>query len=120
MRWPRRQSAIHPSQYESLRVMAACLYPLAQPIGDAFEGVAGGGDGEAHRVVVGGADEFGPLMRRQLAGGEESVADVGNDDRVVVDLLVEAVHDAADDERGVGIELEGRAWRIELGGDRSL
>ena len=51
--------------------------------------------GEAHRRVVGRAEELGLAVRGQLGRAEQRVADVGDDDRAVVELLVEPVASAA-------------------------
>ena len=52
--------------------------------------------GEAHRRVVGRADELGFAVRGELGRAEQRVADVGDHDGAVFELLVEPVHQPRD------------------------
>ena len=53
-----------------------------------------GGDGEAHRRVVGGAQELRALMDRQVGRAEEAVADVADDDGARVEEAVQSLEEA--------------------------
>ena len=55
-----------------------------------------GGDREAHGGVVGGAEEFCPVVDEQIGGAEERIPHVGDNDRIVLEEGVQPLEEAGD------------------------
>ena len=81
--------------------------------------------GEAHRRVVGRADELGLAAGGELGRAEQRVADVGDHDRAIVELLVEPVDQPRDGDAVVRPQRErllpefGRRGRRRVLGPRA-
>ena len=72
--------------------------------------------GESHRGVVGGRDVFRLTADHQFARCEERIAHVGDDDRAVVERLIEPANEPPRGDRRIGLEHvrptgRGRSWR---------